>query len=372
MARKKLVRTLPALRRRRVFSDADRKTDRLYTILLNAARRHRKEEPQTFYSVREVAARFQLPASMVSAVYQRLEKEGVLTRVRGSRTVLEAATCVSRVTFHGIVCVPMSLSSFLTRQKCRLFFAYTRRELRRRGFGAPGILFETAEAKPDFLLERIKHCKVTSVLWYMPDRCARETALLLKDIGVRVIGISDGGVPTIPCRYEIGREKAVVSILRDWKTKAGIKKLTILLSSRRSTADEERLEAWIKSEQLSYDFLTIENQTADRFLKSLAKRKRQGIILSGLAASFFAFRGPERLGDLLRQHRVALVDGPVSMPFASVPAVRADIAAADWKSIAISITEDFLTRDAFADSKTTIFEAKAHHQAHLSEFAQII
>jgi DNA-binding IscR family transcriptional regulator len=370
MARKKVARTLPALRGRRVFNDAERKTDRLCRILRNAARKYRSKEPKTFYCLRDVAARFQVPVSMVSAAYQQLEKEGLLTRVRGSRTVLEAVTPVRHVTFHEIIGVPMPLSSFLTQQKCRTFFLRTCRELRRRACGASGILFEGAEAKADFLLERIKHSEVTVVLWYMPGRCAREMAFLLKDAGVRVIGIGDGGVPAISCRYEVRREKALITILRSWKVKAGIKKITIVRTSRRSAVDEERLEQWIDSEELPYDFATIENETAHSFLSSLTKRKQQGIILPGLAASFFAFRAPESLCDLLRKHRVAFVDGPVSMPFASVPAVRADVVAADWSSIAAIITEDLLTRDAFSDAKATVFEAKAYLQAPLSEFAQ--
>lgn len=61
------------------------------------------------------------------------------------------------------------------------------------------------------------------MLWYMPDRCARETALLLKDSGVRVIGVADGGLPAWPCRFEISRENATAKIMRDWKVPGGCK-----------------------------------------------------------------------------------------------------------------------------------------------------
>src|SRR5205814_7659573 len=74
MARKKLIRSLPALRKRRVFSNAHRKTDLLYTILRNAALKYQSEETKTIYPLREVAARYGVSISMVSAAYQRLEK----------------------------------------------------------------------------------------------------------------------------------------------------------------------------------------------------------------------------------------------------------------------------------------------------------
>src|SRR5205085_9133386 len=178
MARKKLIRSLPALRRRRVFSDAHRKTDLLYTILCNAALKYQSEETKTFYSLREVAARYGVAVSMVSAVYRRLEQEGLLARVRSSRTILKAAASVSRIAVNGIVSVPMPLSLLLTRQKCRMFHMLMGRELRRRAFVASGLLFEAAEASAEFLLGRLGESKVNTVLWYMPDQCAKETGLL--------------------------------------------------------------------------------------------------------------------------------------------------------------------------------------------------
>ena len=162
-------------------------------------------------------------------------------------------------------------------------------------------------------------------------------------------------------------------ILRRWKTEPNLKKIGIVRAPRRSAADEERLEGWLESEGLCYDYVTIEKEkTPNAFLKSLARRQRQGFIFPGLAASFFGFRAPESLCHFFRQHRVALMDGPLSLPFAPVPTVRADIAAVDWRSVTSAIAEDLLTRDAFAESKTTVFEAKAHLQAPLSQFAQTI
>jgi hypothetical protein len=372
MARKKLIRSLPLLLGHCPFSSADRKTERLSEILRETARQHQTNEPQIFYALREVAARFRVPVSMVAAVYAQLEKEGLLTRVRGSRTELAATGSERRLSVHGIVGVPVSLSSFLTRQKCRLFFMCIRRELRRRGFVAAALFYEAVEANADFLSERIKHCNVDTVLWYMPDRCARETALMMRDMGVRVIGVADGGLPAIACRYEIRRDNAVAAILQDWKAKAGIKKVVIVRSARRSAADEGRLEALIEHENLSCQIVSAGSEGVDKFLDSLASLADTGIVLPGPAASLLSFRAPERLSHLLTQRRVALVDGPVSMPFANVTTENADIAAADWPAVARNITSDLLTKKSFQISAATFFEAKAHLQAPLNQFAQAI
>jgi hypothetical protein len=74
----------------------------------------------------------------------------------------------------------------------------------------------------------------------------------------------------------------------------------------------------------------------------------------------------------MNRRRVALVDGPVSLPFTDAPPVCADLAVADWEAVANGITEAFLTKEAFNRPGPTVFEATAFLQAPLSEFAQAI
>jgi hypothetical protein len=253
-----------------------------------------------------------------------------------------------------------------------MFFMCTRRELRRRGFMAAGLFYEREEARPDFLLERIKHCKVDTVLWYRPDQCARETARLLQDSGVRVIGVADGGLPAMPCRFEISREKAVGEILRNWKTSGAIRKVSVVHAVRRSAVEEERLEALLESAALDYDFVEAGGAHCETLLQSLAAEPDRGIVLLGAAASLFAFRAPDLLTALMSRRRVALVDGPVSLPFASAPLVRADLAVADWEAVTNGIAGELLTGEAFVRSTATVFQATAYLQAPLSEFAQAV
>lgn len=372
MARKKIPRQLPPLRGKLGISGSDVKTEQLSEILRQTARKHQSENPQVFYALREVADRFDVSLSMVAAVYRQLETEGLLMRLRGSRTMLKGLGTGRQVSIHGIVGVPMALGSFLTRQKYRMFFMCTRRELRRRGFVSAGLFYETAEERADFLLERIKHAKVDSVLWYRPDHCARETARLLQDSGVRVIGLSDGGLPALPCHFEIARDKAVSEILNDWKRCASIKTVCAVHAGRRSAVEEEKLKGLLENARLEYSFVDAERAHCDQLLHSLAEEPASATVLSGEAASLFAFRAPDRLIALMSRKRVALVDGPVSLPFANTPPVRADLTVADWDAVASGITDEILTGRAFASPTRTVFEAIAYLQAPLNEFAQTI
>jgi len=348
------------------------RTEQLSEILRQTARRHQTEKPQVFYALREVANRFDVSLSMVAAVYRQLESEGLLTRLPGSRTLLKGLDAARQISVHAIVGLPMSLSSFLTRQKCRMFFMSTRRVLRRRGFITAGLFYEEAEARPDFFLERIKQCKVDTVLWYQPDHCAKETTRLLQDNGVRVLGVADGGLPALPCRFEISREKAIWEILRNWKTRDAIEKVNVVHAVRRSAVAEERLEALLEKAGLNYDFVEADRANYEIFFRDLAAQRETGIILLGVAASLFAFRVPNLLTALMSRRRVALVDGPVSLPFATAPPVRADLAVADWEAVANGIAGELLTGEVFGRSNATVFQATAYLQAPLSEFAQAI
>lgn len=372
MARKKISRRLPALRGKLKLAGTNVKTEQLSEILRRTARRQQTDKPQVFYALRHVASRFDVSLSMVAAVYRQLENEGLLTRLRGSRTLLKGLDDGRQISVHSIVGVPMPLSSFLTRQKCRMFFMCTRRELQRRGFMTAGLFYEGAEARADFLLERVKHCNVDTVLWYQPDRCARETAGLLHDNGVRFVGVADGIISTLPCRFEISREKAISKILWAWKSREKIKKVSIVYAGRRSTVEEEQLEELLESMGLGYNLVEAGRANCEMLLDSLADKPENGIILLGEAASLFAFRAPDRLIAVMKRRRVALVDGPLSLPFAGDRTARADLAIADWQAVAHCITNELLTGKAFLCSESTVFEANAYLQAPLAEFAQMI
>jgi Predicted transcriptional regulators len=89
MARKKVTRALAPLPNRRALEKAHHKTDALIDILRDVAVKNQKEQPRAFYSVRDVATHFRVPISTVQRTYRHLEQEGLLTRVRGSKTLLQ-------------------------------------------------------------------------------------------------------------------------------------------------------------------------------------------------------------------------------------------------------------------------------------------
>src|SRR5436190_21273143 len=155
MSRKKVPRALTPLAARRRLEQAHHKTEELTEILREAAVRNRREQPRAFYSMREVSSHFQIPFAVVSRVYDKLGQEGLLTAVRGSKTLLQGRRFDRQLRVRAFIGLPASLSAFVTIQAYRMFFIKIRRELRVRGFATAMVFFEQQEARTAILTERL-------------------------------------------------------------------------------------------------------------------------------------------------------------------------------------------------------------------------
>ena len=182
--------------------------------------------------------------------------------------------------------------------------------------------------------------------------------------------MSDGGFPSVRCRYLVQREAAISSILQEWRTRRGIKSVAIIRGVQTLAAREELLKTLLDEQRLTYEFKSAGGQRPGNFLESLGRVDNQGIILPSPAAAMFAFRAPGRLAELMSRAQVALTGGPVSIPFGQVPDVKADLVLVDWQLVAEQIVNDLVTRKAFDRAETTVFEAKAQFRTPLSEYGE--
>jgi DNA-binding transcriptional regulator YhcF (GntR family) len=118
------------------------KADGLRQALRSVAIKNQREQPRVFYSLREVAKRFRVPVSTVAKIYHDMVQDGLLSRVRGSRTVLNGLRNNRRLSVRGFVGLPALISNFVAIQEYRTFFISLRRELWSRGF-ATTMFFST-------------------------------------------------------------------------------------------------------------------------------------------------------------------------------------------------------------------------------------
>jgi hypothetical protein len=368
MARTKRPQQLPRLPPVSTLRRTEAEGEGLLDLLRRVAEAAQSLQSRPFYSLRDIAKQYQLPLSRVARVYRRLEAEGILSRIRGSRTILQGSGPTRHLTVRHVVGMPAALSCFITLQDYRSFFIKARREFRRRDL-ITAIAFY--EHRDEALAQRLREAHADLVVWYLPDGMARLAAPRLQDWGIRILGINDGGLPSLPCRYEIRREMAIRSILSDW-TATGIRRVRVARFKAHSSADEERLADLLSEAPFDSEFLEPNTDSTERFLDGLASEKNQGVIFLARAASLFLMRAPGAFYNLVRKSRVALLDGPVSMPFTGRAAARVDLVVVDWQRVAQRLTDDILSREAFVDGAPVLFEAKAEINGLLDRFAQNI
>jgi hypothetical protein len=373
MARKKVSRALAPLPSRRGVEKAHHKTEALIDVLRDVAVKNQQEQPRTFYSVRDVAAHFRVAVSAVSRAYGHLEQEGLITRVRGSKTLLQGLTSDRKLKVRAFVGFPASVSRFITLQDYRTFLIRIRRELRLRGFAAATAFYEPAEAMSDTLARRFKAYEVDTVIWFQPGKEATTTALHLADMGIRLLGVANDTYCHVPCRYQINREPALRTLLARWKTQRTESVTIVQAKDHRRAAIDDVLHGILDELEMKWSVAAYQNQRSEPFLRELQRKKTGGIIFSSSTlASKFSFRAPGAVADLLAAQPVALINGPVSMPFAKVPNVEVDLITVDWQQVSTEIVDDLISQDAFQLPGPTLFEAEAKLRVPLSEFAQSI
>jgi hypothetical protein len=189
-------------------------------------------------------------------------------------------------------------------------------------------------------------------------------------MGIRVIAISQVGTPSVPNRYFVWRERAIEALLKDWKDRNLGGKITLVQSQEyRSIVTEEVVRVVLDHLKMESDIRALQTEDISMFLRELLSSKADGIIFpcAGLA-SMFAFRSPRELADLLQAKQAAFADGPIDMPFTKIPDVPVDVVTVNWQTVAESIVNDMITREAFERNRYTTFQADAHFRVSLSSF----
>lgn len=374
MPRTKVSRDLAPLPRCAPPRTAFQKTADLLRIIRSLAIKNQRNQSRVFYSVREVAKKFRVPVSTVAKIYRDMEHDGLLSRVRGSKTILNGLQHHRRLSVRAFVGLPAVVSNFITIQDYRTFFSCIRHELWLRGFATTTVFFQPMEAADGTLCDRLRAYEVDTVVWLTPPRTAKESLLRLSDMGIRVVTISQVGTPTMPSRYYVWKESAVETLLRTWKDRNSVRNITVVDSNDyRSPVTEEILRLVLTNLGIESVTRTFKDDPSHVFLRDLCSIKTDGLVFpSSVLASMFAFRDPDGIRDLLNAQRVALIDGPIDMPFAEAPNAPVDLVTVDWQTVAGSIVNDLLTREAFDRNSSTTFEAQARLRVPLNSFSETI
>jgi hypothetical protein len=271
---------------------------------------------------------------------------------------------------RGVVGLPRTTAKYVTVQDYRMFLRCLRRELRLSGFAAQTVDIERQEAAE--FAERVQKYDIDTIIWFQPGEIAKQACLRLRDLGMRIVGVSDGMRPSIPCPYEIHREAAVRQILRQWRVESGLRSIIVVAGNAPSVLDEEHLAKIADEEELELEICRASSRSTPKVLDTLAQQENRGIVFMSSAGPMFAFRSPESMTNIFERCRVALVEGPVNMPFAKVPDVRVDLVLLDWQRVAQRIVGDLIIDAEQNVSEPVTFLAESRIRVPLSQYAEVI
>lgn len=355
--RNRVPSRLPRLPERLKFLNGEPASEALFQLLRTMARRHRTAQDQTFYSLREIGDHFDLPVSLVSRVFARLEREGLLGRVRGSRTVLQGRKFDRHLYVRGVIGIPVSTFRFAVFADYREFVTLLRRKLRGRGFMPAAVFYERGEEQGDFLAQSFSEANADTVVWFSPPRGARETIAALHDAGTRVIGLSDKVTSPLPCRYHIQRDLALRVILRDWRA-AGLASTVVVTAARTaSPVNEEVYARTSEEESLLSKVVILKESDNPQTLSRNWKSAKGGVLLTQVGAAFLAAREPNLFARLTNERRIALIEGPVSVTFGAIPSAMVDVIKIDWEKVATKVVDDLLDHAAWSTVDNVVFQA---------------
>ncbi|EIQ01385.1 hypothetical protein OpiT1DRAFT_05961 [Opitutaceae bacterium TAV1] len=367
MSRKTVHRSLPdfptALGK---FSGFPKGKSHLHIItgkLRTLARRLRRTKPTPFYPMREVADFFQTPLGTISAVYQTLEREGLLNRLRGSQTMLMGKTTVPKDAVRGVVGIPIWLHSIMVLPYTRTFTMVIEEQLREKGYVADFIFHrtKTEENDPEFALRLLRH-RLDVVVWHSPSAGAKQNILSLRERGVRVLITERAEIenkfPVI--LYPQDYQPAYREMARCWR-KSGIRKIWLWSSPAHLRG---QFEIDIFRSLMSEHGMPVEITGAEpeQLLAGIRGEKRKSdvgvVFLDTTNSEQICNREPQVIEEMAGLARIGFCMGTMRSPYLCARGVRADVVMLSPDEIASQFANDISRLAMIPDGVRHVFEAR--------------
>jgi len=367
MSRQKVNRVLPPIQQvlpdfRGLPTDQSHK-QYLVEQLRGIAKKLRKDKAQVFYSMRDLSRFFKAPLRTIALVYAMLEKEGMLSRIRGSQTLLTGKKNNLRFPVRGVVGIPiwlkmMVLSSFTRKVNMKL-----EEELRQRGYVADLIFHNTKEeeALPGFA-ERLLQHQLDFVVWQNPSPQSYQNLLSLRDSGIRVIVVQTTNartdLPAViyvqdwePAHYELGRH---------WK-ELGINRVVIPYNFNNIAFkwEPEVFKTALESEGLAVEFYEGEPSGLLKACKPSNDDEKVGLAFIDMPmANLICNEHPLLLQKLARKVTLAFCRGPLRVPFLERLGVKPYVVGFSAEEMAQRIVNDIQKLPGISDGVRHTFHAR--------------
>lgn len=360
MSRKPVTRSLPPLADAtpgfRGFPPECNRTGALADVLRRLARDVRGKTPRPFYAIREVATHFRMSPGVVGRVYQRLSAEGLLTRIRGSVTLVTARSAQARIPVRGVVGMPIWLPGFTGMRHWQQFFVHFEERLRYHHYLGDFIFNRGGEtANADYLDNLLAH-EIDALFWFLPLPQYRDLLWQLADHGIHVYVLTDRSVDFPGRQFGLTVERALRQGFTEWR-RQGVLRVVVVRTGTSTTQPTSKASA-LTHTGLPWEDATVPASGHREFVRRLADSPAVGIILDDdLPTHTLFYHAPQEMMELARQCRM-LVSQSLSIPFAGPPEVGVDTVTHDWPRIARRIADELALGEKPNQTKPVIFHGR--------------
>lgn len=320
----------------------------------------RAAHPQPFYAMRDIAKHFGLSLATVGLAYRELEHEGILTRIRGSQTLVAGTAASLHKPVRSVIGFPIRVHSFVVSPYSRALLVALEDRLQDNGFIADFIFFsEKQDEHPDFA-ERLFRRNLNFIIWHTPHPNTSQVMRLATDHGIQQMilqpteSLTTFAHPTYLLDWQSAYNKAGEA----W-SKRGIRNVVIpypthLPSNRVLTCFTAAME------RKGIGVEVVPND-ADALCSKAKMLSHSGPVVVGfldLVGSEYLCNGQPVVMEKIRQFaRIAFCRGPVRAPYFECHSLSADVVGFSAAHIADRIVSDIRRAPDFPKNILNTFQA---------------
>ncbi len=341
------------------------------TLARLAARAKTDKRGVLFHTVRETAVYFGVSLWTVGAVYRRLEREGTIVRIRGSRTIIPARRGVApQGRVRGVIAIMVWLPGFLHVPDVRQAVMLAEERLRRSQFVADIVFYHEEDKTDPALAARVIAHEPDCVLWFTPKGDDRSVIETISDAGIRVVCIIDRPVKTRAPQYAISWRRGLRKVLKAWHDD-GVRRVVVPVGIRRETTCTHVLEEEATAAGLTVEDYHWKGGDMESYVSELAALHDAGLVLDDdLWDGRLCTLLPRQAVRLLSRRHVLT---PRTMPIdqSLSRSAKTEALIMPWPVIIDRIVTDLASGILYGDFKKVVFEADWRPNIPIREIARL-
>ncbi|MGE9290043.1 MAG: hypothetical protein ACQKBT_03580 [Puniceicoccales bacterium] len=310
--------------------------------------------------MRQASEALAVPLRTVTHAYKTLEQEGLLIRIRGSRTVLRGNTHKRKQANTFTVGVPIWLEGFSHFQYRRDILMNLSDDLCHHSIATDPVFFRGQEDFSYRFIDRLLSHQLDACLWIQPVHWHYNLINTVKDHGIQNIILTDAELEFLPSQSIVDRTEAYQTVFRDWTEKRGIEEIIVIHHGSHTPQRLDCLQKAVSGIPLKW---TLRNRPSRRLAQ---KGNTATVILDQVAAIRLVHDDPGLFLQLARIHPILFARDCPIIPYPVPEVATVDIIRFPTQPICRDLTQLILkglSDSHYADSK--FYSAEIELQANL-------